>query len=122
MASKGLGEFANNETLTVDVTVFDDSTGTEYDLTDAETITFIIHDHQTHSNVITVTNADSTADGASGIDDTDKADGILILQVSADAMGALCAREYAWELHAAFTDGTEINAGQGTINVYEGFV
>jgi hypothetical protein len=123
MASKGLGEIANNETLTIDTTVFDDSTGTEYDLTDATTISFVIHDHKNgHNNVVTVTNATAPTSGASGIDATNKADGILVIQVSATAMADLCAREYAWELHAAFSDGTEINIGQGTLNVYEGFV
>jgi hypothetical protein len=123
MASKGIGEFANNETLTVDTTVFDDGTGDPYDLTDATTITFVIHDHQNgHNNVITVTNADAPLSGASGIDDANKADGILVIQVSADAMEDLCEKEYAWELHAAFSDGTAVNIGQGTINIYEGLV
>jgi hypothetical protein len=123
MASKGIGEFANNETLTVDVTVFDDSTGEVYDLTNATTITFVIHDHKGgHNNVITVTNADTPTSGSSGIDDSQKDDGILQIQVSASAMDVLCEKEYAWELHAAFSDGTAVNIGQGTINIYEGLV
>jgi hypothetical protein len=123
MASKGIGEFANNETLTVDVTVFDDNTNKPYNLTDATTVTFVIHDHKDgHANVITVTNADTPTSGSSGIDTTNKADGILQIQVSADAMGDLCEKEYAWELHAAFSDGTAVNIGQGTINIYEGLV
>ena len=123
MASKGLGEIANNETLTIDTTVFDDSTGAEYDMTNATTISFVIHDHKNgHDNLITVTNADNPTSGSSGINDDEKADGILVIQVSATAMADLCAREYAWELHAVFADDTQINIGQGTVNVYEGFV
>ncbi len=116
MASKSLGDIANNETLTVDVTVFDDDTGVAFDVSDFDAITFVIHDHKGgHSNAITVTDSD-------GIDTTQAADGILQVVVSADQMGALCAREYSWELHIKFDDGSEANAGQGTINVYEGYV
>jgi hypothetical protein len=120
--AKGIGEFGNNETLTIDVTVFDDE-AVACDLTNATTISFVIHDHQdSHTNLITVTSASAITSGASGIDASQKDDGILVIQVSAADMANLCEKEYAWELHAAFSDNTEINIGQGTLNVYEGFV
>lgn len=108
------GSIANNETLTLDLELTDADTGLGYDMSAATEITFAIHDHQTHTNVITVTTAD-------GVDDTDAATGILLITVSADSMGALDAREYTWEVHVEFAD-SESTPVQGTIEVLEGYV
>lgn len=114
MANMSLGDFANNETLIVTVTVIDADTETGFDMSDA-TITFAIHEHNGHSNIISVTNAD-------GIDDTNAATGVLVIRVESSSMDQLDAKSYDWELHVAFNNGDDVTPAQGTMNVLEGFV
>lgn len=110
-----LGDFANNETLIVTVTVIDADMDTGYDMSDA-TLTFAIHDHRGHSNIISVTNPD-------GIDDTNAATGVLIIRVESGSMGDLDGgKQYDWELHAAFDNGDDVTVAQGTMTVVEGYV